>query len=375
MLLTIEKMAQGGRGLARMSDGRVCFVEGALPGERVEVEILRSKKDFAEGEARRIVESHPQRVVPACPHYAVCGGCNLQHASPALQLQLAREVVDELFGRFAGITLPADWPIVSGESWGYRSRARLVWSGRGWGLRARSSHRIVDLPSCPVLTPGLNRFLRNPSRDIRAREVDIFDPGDGQVAYWFGGMRSMERAQAQVPLLGKNVSMDASVFFQSNLALLPRMIEAVLAAAGTGQHAVDLFSGVGLFSLYLQDQFQKVSAVERDTGCLEHARNHLGPRCSFVAEPAEQWLEEQGRLAGVDCIVVDPPRTGLPPTVCQAICASGAQRLIYVSCDPVTLARDTKVLLAGGYALESAQGFAFYPQTSHFEMMAVFIRA
>lgn len=374
MRLTIEKMAQGGRGLARLPDGRICFVDGALPGEQVDVDILRSKKDFVEAQVVSVDVGHAGRVKPACPYYAQCGGCNLQHASMELQIHLMRQVVDELFARFAKTTLPSAWPIVSGEPWGYRNRARFMWSGRAWGFRARASHQIVPIDKCPVLSPALNAFLRKPPTDIRAREIDVFDNGAGTVAYWHPHLRSMETARALVPLLGKQVSMDASVFFQSNLSMLPRLVEAVLAAAGTGRHAVDLFSGVGLFSLFLQDRFERVSAVEREVGCLEHARHHLGERCHFVAEPAEVWLAEQGRLSGVDCLVVDPPRTGLPPSVCAAIGASRAQRLVYVSCDPVTLARDTRILLDSGYTLQAAQGFAFYPQTSHFEMLAVFVR-
>ena len=374
MLLTIEKMAQGGRGLSRLPDGRVCFVEGALPGEQVRVRLVRDKKDFAEGVAESIEEPHAERVEPRCPLYASCGGCNLQHASMELQLSMARQVVDELFVRFAGTSLPEGWDIVHGDAWGYRNRARLCGSPSGWGLRGRSSHHIVPLPSCPVFSKGINAFLSRPPASLRARELDLFDNGDKGLAYWHPGLRDLRAAQAMVPLLGKEVSMDASVFFQSNLSLLPRLVESVMEAAGEGEHAVDLFSGVGLFALFLQDRFSRVSAVERDAGCLSHARRHLGKNCSYVAEPAEQWLEAQGRLQGVDCLVVDPPRTGLPPSACEAIAQSGTRKLIYVSCDPVTLARDSRLLLASGYTLRKAQGFAFYPQTSHFEMLTVFSR-
>jgi len=369
MLLKIEKMAQGGRGLARLADGRVCFVEGALPQETVDVRIVRGKKDFAEAITENVVEPHAQRVEPACPYYGRCGGCNLQHAAPQLQLELARQVTEELFVRFAGFSLPSGWKIESGHTWEYRNRARFVWSGRCWGFRARSSHEIVEVEQCPVLSATLNSFLEKPQTRLRAREIDVFDNGSGQLVYWYPGMRDKAKACAYVPLLGKQVSMDASVFFQSNLGMLPKLVNSVCEIAGEGAHAVDLFSGVGLFSLFLQDHFTRVSAVERDEGCLDHARINLGDRCQFVAAPAEEWLSGTARLDGVDCLIVDPPRTGLPPSACQAIAASATRRLIYVSCDPVTLARDSKILAAAGYVLDEARGFAFYPQTSHFEML------
>ena len=363
MRLKIEKMAQGGRGLARLDDGRICFVEDALPGETVEAQVVRSKKDYAEACAVQILEAHALRVVPACPLYGRCGGCNLQHASAELQTQIHREVVEELFERMAKTHLPMDWVIHAGAPWAYRNRARFIKTPQGWGFRERASNRWVSLKNCPVLTEGLNDFLTQTPGRGRARELDVFDNGQGHVVW---------DSPTLVPLLGKQVSMDPSVFFQSNLQLLPELVQAVIHAAGEGQHVVDLFSGVGLFSLFLQDHFQQVSAVERDKGCLAHAHKHLASHVQFVAEPAEDWLMGPARMQGVDCVVVDPPRTGLPPSVCQALIQSQTQRLIYISCDPVTLARDTRLFLAGGYRLVQANGFSFYPQTSHFEMMAVF---
>lgn len=374
MNLTIEKAAQGGRGIARLPDGRICFVAEALPGETVSVRLLREKKDYAEAQTLEVITATDGRCIPKCPLYNKCGGCNLQHANIETQVAMHRQVVEELFRRFAKTELPSEWPLHCGEPWAYRNRVRWNRVQGGWGFRSRSSHEVVAVSQCPVLIGELNAFAAQIQIPSRVRELEAFAPGDGSIAYWHEGMRDLRAAEAWVPLQEKKISMDASVFFQSNLGMLPQLLDAVMVAAGNGEHAVDLFSGVGLFALFLQDRFAKVSAVEREPGCLRHARRHLGANCQYVTDPAEKWLADAARLTGVDCVVVDPPRTGLPPGCSEAIAASQTPKLVYVSCDPVTLARDTAKLQSQGFRLADAQGFAFYPQTSHFEMMAVFVR-
>ena len=395
--LRIEKMVQGGDGMARLPDGRICFVQGALPGELCKVLLTFSKKDFTRGKAVEIMEPSPDRVEPGCALYGKCGGCSLQHLDPAKQIQYMEQVERENFKRLAHAELPADFKIHSGSPWGYRNRARVVFcngkDGRGaFAFRGQESNELVPFKKCPVLTTALNEFLDGAGRELcsgnrNARELNVFDNGSGDVSYFYRGMPAEEfrrNSVSVVNICGRRIESDASVFFQSNLGLLPELVESVRRAVDEGiangdasnEWLIDLFSGVGFFAALLQDKFKRVTTVEREEGCLKHAEVNLSgiaANCENVSAPAEDWLAHN--VVDVPAtLIVDPPRTGLPNEALDAIVASSVNRLIYVSCDPVTLARDYAKFASAGFALKHAEGFAFYPQTPHMEMMFVLSR-
>ena len=358
---------------------------------------------------------------PLCPLYGKCGGCSLQHLASEKQAEYLEKVERENFRRLAHAELPEDFVIHTGNAWGYRNRARVVFSGNvggdayanregsancaRFGFRGEESNNIIPFENCPVLTDGLNEFLRGPaatllagdskrnsddsrrfSRDI---DVNIFDNGKGEISFYYPGMHKSEfdaHAVSHVEIAGRKIEADASVFFQSNLGLLPELVESVRKAVDEGLASgkssdawlIDLFSGVGFFACILQDKFKKITTVEREEGCLKHAKVNLSvstASCAVenVSAPAEDWLLENV----VDMpatLIVDPPRTGLPKEALSAIVKSSVNRLIYVSCDPVTLARDYAKFAEAGFALSHAEGFAFYPQTPHLEMMFVLDR-
>lgn len=417
--LRIEKMVQGGEGLARLEDGRVCFVAGALPGEICKVRLTFQKKDFTKGRVVEVIESSPDRVKPLCPLYGKCGGCSLQHLASEKQAEYLEKVERENFRRLAHAELPEDFVIHTGNSWGYRNRARVVFrklpNGRAtFGFRGEESNNIVPFENCPVLTDALNDFLRGPAaallagdsknagghlehrdgfhRFSRELDVNIFDNGKGEISFYYPGMSKSEfdaHAVSHVEIAGRKIEADASVFFQSNLGLLPKLVDAVRNAVdeglasgkSTNDWLIDLFSGVGFFACILQDKFKKITTVEREEGCLKHANVNLSmatavPTSSEVeniSAPAEDWLLEN--VVNVPAtLIVDPPRTGLPKEALAAIVKSSVKRLIYVSCDPVTLARDFSKFSEAGFSLSHAEGFAFYPQTPHLEMMFVLDR-
>ena len=410
--LSIEKLVQGGEGLARLSDGRVCFVRGGLPGERCRVELIAGKKDFARGRVVEVLEKGADRAQPKCPLYGKCGGCSLQHLDSAKQVTYLERVERENFKRIAHEELPDDFVIHQGEPWGYRNRARVVYLGERdghcrFGFRKQESNGVVPVDNCPVLTPGLNDFLKNakPSeifngqkRIPRDLELNLFDDGTGRVAYYYRGMpeaRKRECSVSCVKIGAKQIKSDASVFFQSNLSLLPRLVQSVREAVDEGiasgaasdEWLIDLFSGVGFFAALLQDKFKRITTVERDRLCLQYAKDNLCvmekpmpsraghdiARVENVSAPAEEWLVKN--VVDIPAtLIVDPPRTGLPPEALGAIVKSSVNRLIYVSCDPVTLARDFAKFRAAGFSLKRAEGFAFYPQTPHLEMMFVLAR-
>jgi 23S rRNA (uracil1939-C5)-methyltransferase len=433
LTLRIEKMVQGGEGMARLEDGRVCFVAGALPGELCKVRLTFQKKDFTKGRVVEVLEASPDRVKPRCPLYGKCGGCSLQHLASEKQAEYLEKVERENFKRLAHAELPEDFVIHTGNAWGYRNRARVVFRGNSsydgaanrdgaakravFGFRGEESNNIVPFEKCPVLTDGLNEFLRGPaatllaggsdrnscgsnrisggredsrrySRDI---DVNIFDNGNGEISFYYPGMHKFEfdaHAVSHVEIAGHKIEADASVFFQSNLGLLPELVNAVRKAVDEGLSSgkssdawlIDLFSGVGFFACILQDKFKKITTVEREEGCLKHAKVNLSvptasrtPEIDNVSAPAEDWLVEN--VVDVPAtLIVDPPRTGLPKEALTAIVNSSVNRLIYVSCDPVTLARDFAKFSEAGFALSHAEGFAFYPQTPHLEMMFVLDR-
>lgn len=407
--LRIEKMVQGGDGMARLPDGRVCFVQGALPGELCKVELVFQKKDFTRGRVVGVVEPSPDRVAPRCPLYGRCGGCSLQHLDSQKQAEYMARVERENFRRLAHAELPADFVIHVGSAWGYRNRARVVpqfsRNGEccGFAFREQESNALIPFENCPVLTPALNAFLQGPARKIFAPgslprrparpgdvSLNVFENGKGEVSYFYRGMSKEEFEKHSVSVVeieGCRIESDASVFFQSNLGLLPELVKSVRSAVDDGLASgnacndwlIDLFSGVGFFAALLQDKFKRITTVERDEGCLKHADVNLsvtGPghaAVENVSAPAEEWLA--GHVVDIPAtLIVDPPRTGLPGEALDAIVRSSVKRLIYVSCDPVTLARDYAKLAVAGFELERAKGFAFYPQTPHLEMLFVLSR-
>lgn len=430
LTLRIEKMVQGGEGMARLEDGRVCFVAGALPGELCKVRLTFQKKDFTKGRVVEVIEPNPDRVKPLCPLYGKCGGCSLQHLASEKQAEYLEKVERENFRRLAHAELPEDFVIHTGNAWGYRNRARVVFRGNSggdtgsanrdgsancarFGFRGEESNNIIPFENCPVLTDGLNEFLRGPAATLlaggsknaggrgdsrrlpRELDVNIFDNGKGDISFFYPGMHKSDfdaHAISVVEIGGRKIEADASVFFQSNLGLLPKLVDAVRKAVdeglasgkATNDWLIDLFSGVGFFACILQDKFKKITTVEREEGCLKHAKVNLSapaavpsatriPEIENISAPAEDWLLENV----VDMpatLIVDPPRTGLPKVALTAIVKSSVNRLIYVSCDPVTLARDYAKFAEAGFSLSHAEGFAFYPQTPHLEMMFVLDR-
>ncbi|MDR2583365.1 MAG: TRAM domain-containing protein [Fibromonadaceae bacterium] len=353
-VLKIEKIINGGAGFARLPSGSVCFVEGALPNEFTEIKITEQKKDFSKAIATKILEPNKWRHTPLCKYYGKCGGCNAQHVKFEGQIELLKQIVLDLFARTAKINLPQNFEIHHGAEWAYRYRAQVFATKNKnipWGFSERAANNVVPIEKCFVLSQNLNEKLKE-SSSLKKRY--LFDN------------KSEE-------FLGKHIHADESVFFQSNLELLPKLIDEIQKTAGKGDILLDIFSGVGLFSAFLQDKFERVIAVEQNPLCQKFAEKNLGKNCEFHAINAEDWFNKNTPLLSKSCILIDPPREGMTDELCQCLCKNKTYKLIYISCNPATLARDTRKLLNGGYKLESIKGFAFYPQTFHLEMMGVFV--
>jgi len=325
-------------------------VDGALPGELAEIKITEQKKDFAKARIEKILEPNAGRRNPPCRYYGKCGGCNAQHATFELQTELLRQIVLDLFSRTAKLNLPR-FEIHSGAEWGYRSRARVFATGKNipCGFKSRFSNTVIPIERCMVLSEKLNEIMGKKE----GFKTHIFD-------------------NLSEKFLGKYIHADESVFFQSNLEMLSKLLNEVKKAAGGGELFLDIFCGVGLFSSFLQSDFESVIAVEQNVLCKKFAEKNLGKNCAFYAMSAQEWCGENSELLGKACVLIDPPRAGITDELCALLCKDKPRKLIYVSCNPATLARDTRKLLNEGYKLADIQGFAFYPQTFHLEMMAVF---
>lgn len=378
--LVVDRMATGGRGVARL-DGRVVFVDGAvMPGERVRATVSADKGRFLEAKVREILEPSPERVAPRCGHFGVCGGCSWQHIPYARQLEIKRDLLEDSFRRLGKL---ASWPeirVVSGEPWGTRNRAQFqpASAGQPWGFFEAGSRRTVSLRECPVLSSDLQGVWN----ELRGAEADPLADRRERSAFAWGAqgrcavaLPGAEAPVVDVEILGRHLRFPVDGFFQSNLALVPAMVETALDGL-SGRRALDLYCGVGLFAAFLEERFERVDAVESDPRSARFGPGNLRTAVYHDAW-AEEWVESElaaGRLSDVDAVVVDPPRQGLTDRAVRAVLDIGPRHLRYVSCGHDTLARDLRHLVDAGYDLVRVALVDLYPQTPHLETVCALVR-
>ncbi len=380
--LTIEKLVEGGDGLARL-DGKAVFVRQALPGETVLASIVEQKSDYCRAVVDQIIAPAPERVDPLCPYYADCGGCDLQHAATSAQTRWKEAACFENMRRIGGCDVSGDselvvLPAATGPDWAYRTRARfhVDVAADKVGFLAAGSGKLIAIEECPVLSAGLNRLLAEKrSVLIKAAKMHKAMHGAQQRTAFievpaFEGDRgiSLSNHVVTASVLNRSFSVDAQVFFQANRHVLPAMVEFVTSHA-VGERVMDLYSGVGLFASFLQALGKSVVAVERDPRCLELARMNLTENVGFYSKSVEAYA--RSTTEHFDTVVADPPRGGLDPSVVDAIVSYKPQAIIYVSCNSVTLARDVKRFSKAGYRPKVLQMFDMYPQTSHIETVVL----
>ncbi len=363
----VEKLVSGGDGLIR-DGGLVVFVPGVLPGETVTYRPGPVKKGFARGVLIGVESASTDRRKPPCSLYGRCGGCDFMHVSDEAQARYKALMVQETFRRLGKteIELPT---IVTGPAWGYRSRLQLHKDGLGTtGFKARGSDKTVAVAKCPVAAPGFVSLLASGGQDIPVGRTNVFAVGTS--AFIEG-----RDARVTLEVAGKRLASSLDGFFQSNLTLLPQLIAEVLdALPSSGRRVLDLYGGSGLFGAFLADRFETVIVVEQNGAALALAReNVVGPLHEFYESSLEAWVSSRAQK-GLDAIVVDPPRTGLSPEVTHYLAGEPAPVLVYVSCNPDTLARDTRSLEAAGWRMTALKLFDFYPQTAHCEAVARFAR-
>ena len=366
--LTISRLVAGGDGLGFL-DGKAVFVPGVLPGERVRIRLSRQRRDYARASLLEVLEPSPQRVSPGCryagTHVGSCGGCDWQHIRYEEQLRQKAAITAEALRRTGGIEL-SEPGVEPSEPWGARNRVQVHVSGAGGlGYMGAASSRVVPVASCPIAAPALQPLFRTPPPGAGLDRFTVF--GSEEVLAVEGPDDHRDLA---VTVNGRRILFSVGCFFQSNLGVLGKLVAWMLEGVH-GRAAADLYCGVGLFAAFLSQAFSRIICVESSAMSISFARRNVpGPSHDFYPMSVEQWSLTSASKEELDAVVVDPPRAGLGPQVCQWLVQNGPRVLRYASCNPVTLARDLAALRTGGYVLDEIRLFDFYPQTSHIEAAA-----
>jgi 23S rRNA (uracil1939-C5)-methyltransferase len=376
----IEKIAAGGTGFARI-EGKAVFIEGCLPGEVVLCRIERDHRSWLQAELLEIIEVSEERVKPACGLYGRCGGCNFQHLAYNAQLAAKTAILIDTFTRIGGINPPQP-TVFPSNPWEYRNRMQFHAvrdNGPVWGLKARKDSELITVSDCPIADPGIRRILQDNGKMMQMLmppEKDRFTvyARDG-LFLSEGGIR-----RGKTRIFDRELSLDASVFFQSNGSMLEKLVIRLIEIAKNANHSLpmaDLYCGVGTFAVILGTLFPHIDLVEENKTALALARENLRSHDSaaFFAFRSEEWAKTGIFPRNYGFIIVDPPRNGLDTALSLRLAVDGPPLLAYVSCDPPTLARDSQILVKGGYELTELDCYDFYPQTAHIESLALFTKS
>jgi 23S rRNA (uracil1939-C5)-methyltransferase len=384
----IEKVVAEGDGFGHLQDGRVIFVEGGLPGELVVAKVLKQSKDYARGVVTEVLEASEQRVGPPCEYVAQgCGGCDLQHASVALQRQIKFDIVHESLVRLGKIVDPdvrlyesAELPVVAA-----RTTLRVASASQGVGFRQRRSHDVVPIERCLVAHPSLNELLPTMRLDGAEECVVRVGVASGERMAWAEPADSVSGLPVDVGLnsdalvhesiSGQTFQISASSFFQSSPQAAQALVDATKRALGESSTwgdgaVVDAYCGVGLFAATVFPRDRHVIAIEANPSACADARINLAERdVEVVQSPVEEWAPQSAVV-----VVADPARDGLRAGGVDILTATNAQVIVLISCDPASLGRDARLLTAKGYRLDYSEVLDLFPHTHHVEVVSRFVR-
>jgi tRNA/tmRNA/rRNA uracil-C5-methylase (TrmA/RlmC/RlmD family) len=387
----VERPATGGA-VGRLEDGRVIFVRHTLPGELVRVEITESTSKFSRGDAVEILEASGERVVAPCryAHPGGCGGCDLQHASLEAQISWKSSLVAEHLRRIAGVEREVTIVKPPSDPQGSRTRLRCAVDDDGrLAMRVARSHDLIDIDACWIaartFAPAFASSWHG-AEEVELRAIGEGDPfalvrrltprGTMHELCSLRGEPLEPSTQSRVAVRGHVFSVGPRSFWQSHRDAPALLLEHVLELVGAraDDHVTDLFSGVGLFAVPLAKVVGpggRVTAVESSPYAVRDARqNAEGLRNMKVREWSVTPRSVNDSVGEGDLVVLDPPRNGLAKGVAEALVRRRPRRVIYVSCDAATFARDLKILLAGGFALSELRAFDLFPMTEHVELIA-----
>jgi 23S rRNA (uracil1939-C5)-methyltransferase len=423
MQLKIEKLIYGGDGLARLpadehGPGKTVFVPFVLDGETVEAILSEQKPGFARGRLERVLESSAQRTDPACPYFRSCGGCHYQHSNYEHQLAIKAAILRETVKRTAKIEIPCEVQIHPSPPWNYRNRARLKVQTSpefALGYYKFRSHELLPVEQCPISSPLINRaiagaWLRGRAGEIpeSVREIEFFadhaDEGLVLEAYCVPGLSAADASDfakklqpilpeikgiaifeqsrisdaSEPPLIAaigdtemryqtklSSYRVSPGSFFQVNRFLVDELVQ-IVTSGESGKLALELYAGVGLFSMVLARSFPQIIAVESSQTSYSDLRHNSGPEVKAVRATTDQYLRQASGIRP-DLVVADPPRGGLGENVVRSLATLESPRMTYISCDPSTLARDLRTFVSLGYRIDSVHLIDLFPQTYHIE--------
>ena len=341
--LDIHDIAFGGKGVGR-SNGKAVFVPFTIEGERVSARIVREKKQFAEAELHDVLLPNERRVTPECPYFGRCGGCSYQHIGYEHQLAIKHRQVEQILRRLGRIAEPPMQAIIpSPQSYRYRNRVTVHVENGVIGYYRRDAHRLIDVEQCPIAQPEVNRELA----ELRERK-----PRDGHYT-----LRAHEGPR---------------VFEQTNDEVgeaLAQLVARLLPPAG--RLLIDAYCGAGFFSKRLLDRFERIIGIEWDRYAVAAAQQNATANEHYISGDVELELPRilGSNVATDTCVIVDPPATGLTDATRRALLDHAVGELVYVSCNPATLARDLAVLQER-FTLESVTPLDMFPQTAEIECVA-----
>ena len=378
MALKIEKMISLCKGLG-YDQGKTVIVEGALKGEEIEYDVISEKKDVVEGRVRKILASSPLRITTICTYYGECGGCDFQIVGERDSAFIKEEIVKDTMKRIGKYeTLPPFDPPQYSSFPGYRIRCRIHvdLKTKKQGFLASNSNKLVDIRHCPALEHKLDELLSERGGRLFKRARSLMfenrvnrDTGFVEVPLFSGDKEvSMDDRCVEITVGDIKYLASSSVFFQSNKKLLSEMLSYVKENV-VGESIMDLYSGVGTFSALFNGENKTVYAVERERKCLELSRKNAPSAISF-SDDCARWGKSKGKH--VDTVIVDPPRTGLDKEVISLLEEWKPEKIIYISCNPVTASRDLSLFSL--YAPTKVKVFDLYPGSSHTETVCLLSR-
>lgn len=401
----VDKFAYGGECFGRLEDGRAVFVPFTLPGEKVRIELTEDKKGFARGRLLDIIEASPDRIEPFCSHFYICGGCHYQHMNYENQLNAKQTILKDTFARIAKLdNLPFKPIIPSDQQTNYRNTVQFhpTWEGN-LGFQAWKSNQVIEITECHLPMPAINDLWKN----LKLPEEEDINRIIFKQNNYSDCMVILESSSSEIPdfsadlpisvvyihpkggrvlsgnnnlvyeVAGQNFQVTADSFFQINFSGAEKMVTYLLDTIKThfGDRSdliiYDVYCGVGLFSKFMAPIAKELIGIELSESACEDFSINLNEfdNVSIYQDKAERALPTVE--AKPDLIVVDPPRAGLGRYALDAIVEKAPELLVYISCDPSTLARDVKRLIESGFTLESVTPLDMFPQTFHIESITV----
>ena len=440
MELQIEKLVYGGDGLARLPGddhgrGKTVFMPFVVPGERVEATITETRSGFVRAQLNQVLTPSPDRIVPPCPYFGKCGGCQYQHINDQAQVRLKSEILRETFRRTARLELDQEIQVHASEPWKYRNRTRVRLQhdpAFALGYFESSSHKLLAVENCPISSPLINQAITAVWELGRAGKVpsavhgmqffanhndtqllvEVYVPTQdtaeacngfsaalsshvnsvvGAVVFATSPVEDETRQRAPLSSVhneqalaigedsliyhaaGRDYRVSGGSFFQTNRYLIDELVK-VATSGVSGKTAVDLYAGVGLFTLALAAHFEAVLAVESSPHAFSDLKHNTPRNVRPTRATTEEFLQKRGKKLALDFVLVDPPRAGLGDKATAALCRTTASKVTFVSCDPATLSRDLRVLLESGFKVEEAHLFDLFPQTAHMETVLHLVR-